>query len=125
MKKNKASVVITAADLLKMGNCDYGVNEARELLPATISVDPEKNIDLAIELARLGPDCECTMCRCQPLMQGMVGSVLSNYDNGSRKHFNYGELYNVAQTSYAYERGLDIGVIAQALACMADDILNG
>ncbi len=49
--KQHTTVKITEALLRELEACERGIEQARPFLPATLSTDPEKNLDLACTLA--------------------------------------------------------------------------
>lgn len=49
MKTHK-TVTVTARMLKKFGACDEGIETVSEFLPAKLSTDPEKNIELACHM---------------------------------------------------------------------------
>lgn len=88
--------------------CGDGESLAKKLLPARIHIDPEKNIDLAIDFIWLGGEqfaqwCPACITR---------GWLLNDRGTSSRIDF--------LCCSYTG----DVGVIAQAIGALADDLLN-
>ncbi len=121
MKKIKHQTVTITLEMLRAaGACAAGHADHAHLLPATISTDYEDNIDLAIEMAevdrRISIDLENDPARVFRLQWLMYHFEVSTADI---------VLFDrSAWRSHASDRSLDVGLVAQGLALVAEAILS-
>jgi hypothetical protein len=117
--KKHTTVVITKAWLESIDACECGINAVLPLLPATLSTDPDKNIELAMFLAEhprsaLWADAAHILCK------------IWNDDPSSRGYISLFAVWPddclAADDDSGTFPGRDVWLTAQYLAAIADHI---
>lgn len=109
--KPHRTVTITKRMLKKAGACRQGVAAVEHLLPATLSTDPERNLEIALGLADSTPALRDNFDAAHWLM----GTYSGEYNPLPNDHLLVG-LYHQTQR--------DAWVTAQYLAWAADGLLT-
>jgi Rieske Fe-S protein len=126
MRKTRTSVTLTIDDLNRIGACDRARWHMAALLPATLHVDPDKNMKLAIAVTEVR-DVEDYYTVTDGWLAWLVWRVSRTYEGPTMATKREDELFALVNSGFVDDNGAPLDreyQTAQVLAWIADIVIN-